>query len=140
MQDNPKPDDSERMRSWEKRVSDLEDYIARNSNRQADPAAPTETASGVIVHLSPWFWTLVMGVLGIVLLIVWLLTFSKEGGVNLSPWLFPAADWLLRRVYAQGDVNIPVWYGSLLLHWPLVGALIDLLRWSARARRASTSR
>lgn len=86
-------------------------------------------------------FTILGGLVGPVAVLLWIATFEPHGGVELSGCLFPAWSWLSRVLFAGRSVPAPVWYGGAVLHWVVLGALVDFFRELRRRhaqRRLST--
>ena len=85
-------------------------------------------------------FTILGGLVSLVAVLTWIATFEPHGGVELSGYLFPAWSWLAGVLFTGRSVPVPVWYGGALLHWVLLGALVDFLRglrWRHAQRRLS---
>src|SRR5688572_12110450 len=82
----------------------------------------------------PWFWTCVGVVLSVCAVALWIATFEPHGGAELSWFLFPIARLVLDFLFRGKDIDPVLWYGSAVLQWAAVGALLDLGRWLARRR------
>jgi hypothetical protein len=74
---------------------------------------------------------------GVLAICVWMVTFAKEGDVELSRFLFPISAMLLERHYYSAGEAIPpmLRYSGALLHWLLPGIAFDLGRAIRRAAR-----
>lgn len=66
--------------------------------------------------------------LGVLAVLVWIATFSKCGGVELSIYLFPVSRFVLGGLYAGRDVPVLVWYSSAWFQWVALGILVDVVR------------
>lgn len=83
-------------------------------------------------------FTMLGGLMSVVAVVVWIATFAPHGGVDLSGYLFPVWSWIASALYAGRSVPALVWYGGILLHWVVLGALVDLLRARLRGRGGLT--
>ena len=90
--------------------------------------------------LKRWRYTGVGIVVGFLAVAVWIATFAPHGGVELSAYLFPVARLLLGIIFPQQSIPPLVWFGSMLLHWPLIGFVMDLIRGRWVRRDPSVSR
>lgn len=96
--------------------------------QQAGSREPEPVLSGTVIHPGPCFWTAVGGIISVLALIFWMVTFEPHGGVELSMYLFPGSSWLFGLSYQHENVPVLLWYACALLHWTLVGAGIDVVR------------
>jgi hypothetical protein len=83
------------------------------------------------MRIRPIFATLCATAAGVLALGAWAATFEPHGGVDLSPYLFPVSTAVLGAAYGGSSVPVPVFYGSALLQWVLLGALVDVARKAA---------
>jgi len=83
----------------------------------------------------PLLFTKIGALFGVAAVVIWIATFSAHGGVELSGILFPL--WRLAAGVLLPGRSIPVlaWYAGALLHWPALGAAIDLARALRRGSR-----
>ena len=75
-----------------------------------------------------WILTIAGGALGIVAVLVWMATFEPHGGVNLSPYLFPLLPRMWDLVFPAVSVPAVIVYATMLVYWPLVGWVLDVIR------------
>lgn len=83
-------------------------------------------------------FTILGGVVSLFAMSVWGATFAPHGGGELSPYLFPLWRWVCAVWFAGRDVPALLWFGGMLVHWPLLGAAIDVVR-ALRSRRWARS-
>lgn len=76
----------------------------------------------------PLLFTKIGALLGVAAVIIWIATFSAHGGVELSGVLFPLWRVAAGVLFPGQSVPVLAWYGGALLHWPALGAAIDLAR------------
>ena len=79
-------------------------------------------------HMRPYFGTLFGIGLSVLAVVVWILTFDKEGGVELSGYLFPLSALFLKRLFPDRSIPVALWYGAAFFHWVALGALFDFVR------------
>jgi len=115
---------------FDRRVAAVGSYLESAAIQPIPPPSPM-----VIVHLKPWFWSSAGIVLGVVSTVAWILTFEPHGGVELSRFLFPGVRWVIQWLHPVGSVPVLLWYGCTFLHWPIIGAFIDLFRFVIRRWR-----
>jgi hypothetical protein len=70
--------------------------------------------------------------LGALAVLVWIATYSKCGGIELSLYLFPVSRFVLRWLYTDRDVPVLAWYSSAWFQWVALGILVDVVRWCRR--------
>lgn len=82
---------------------------------------------------SPFLWTTILGIVGVAAVVAWMATLT-HCGPDLAFPLFPL--WCL-AAEALFPMPSSVYYTGALLHWPAVGAVVDLVRaWKRRSQRA----
>ena len=80
------------------------------------------------MHIRPNIGTLCGLAVGVLAIIIWMVTFQPEGGVELSLYLFPLSAIILERMYPAQSIPVPLWFGGAVLQWLLLGAFVDLQR------------
>ncbi len=88
----------------------------------------------MIRNVRPFIGTLVGMAIGLLAIVVWLTTFEPHGGEELSRYLFPGSGILLERMFPARSIPVPLWYGGALLHWVILGAIVDLMRRALRRK------
>lgn len=73
-------------------------------------------------------FTTLGGLVGLASVVAWIVTFEPHGNVELSAYLFPAWSWLAGVLFAGRSIPVPVWYGGALLHWVVLGVVVDVIR------------
>lgn len=76
----------------------------------------------------PYVGTVCGAAVGVLAIAIWMLTFQPHGGVELSRYLFPFSALILKRIYPAQSIPVEGWYGTALLQWVFLGALVDVLR------------
>ena len=76
----------------------------------------------------PFFWTLAGIPFGMMMTLVWMLTFQPHGHGEFSRYLFPFTGLIINFLYPAQSIPAVVWYSGALIYWPIIGALVDILR------------
>lgn len=93
-------------------------------NRRADGAARPR-----------WRATKAGAALGAAAIVAWLATFDPHGGGEWSSWLFPLWSAAANALFAGQDTPVAAFHVGALLHWPLLGAVVDGgIAWRRRHR------
>ena len=74
------------------------------------------------------------GIVSVLAAVAWTGTVLPHGGVELSIVLFPLWALWAAALFPGQTVPTLVWYAGALLHWTVLGAVVDLYR--ARQRRS----
>jgi hypothetical protein len=77
--------------------------------------------------------------LGVVAVATWMATFDPHGGVELSSIHAPLWHCVLHLAVPGQSIPTLAWYAGLMLHWPLLGAAVDLLRAGRQTRRSTAA-
>jgi hypothetical protein len=86
--------------------------------------------------IRPYLGTVIGVIVGIGAVLVWMLTFEPNGGVELSHFLFPISALALERAYyPDSSIPVPLWYGGAVVQWVCIGILVDLVRRKLRAKK-----
>jgi len=91
------------------------------------------------VTTRPLRFTMIGAVLGVLAVVVWIATFEPHGGVELSSVLFPLWGLAADVLFHERSVPVLAWYAGALLHWPILGAVVDLGRAMRRPSQRADS-
>jgi len=83
--------------------------------------------------------TIIFGLIGLVAIAIWVVTFEPHGGINLSNILFPISSALLNLIFPNKDVPVALWYLGAFLQYIGIGLIIDIFR-GARRNKEMKSR
>ena len=86
----------------------------------------------------PWTVTKIGALIGVLATLAWVATFQPHGGVELSVILFPLWNLLGHLIFPEQSVPACAWFAGALLHWPALGAVVDLLMTPGRRPRVDS--
>jgi hypothetical protein len=83
---------------------------------------------------SHYIGTIVGAILGVILIMIWMVTYEPHGGMNLSFYLFPISALILAFAFEGKDVPVVLWYVGAFLQWLSIGIAFDFIAYLIRRK------
>ena len=87
------------------------------------------------MRAGPFLFTKIGAGLSVVVVVAWVATFEPHGGVALSSVFGPLWRIVASEVFSDRAVPALAWYAGVLLHWPALRGVVDVLRALCRTTR-----
>jgi hypothetical protein len=80
------------------------------------------------MRAGPFLFTKIGAGFSVVVVVARVATFEPHGGVELSSVFVPLWHLVASEVFSDRAVPALAWYAGVLLHWPALGGVVDVLR------------